>query len=475
MWTREKLQTLDRADSKHARHRKSPAPTQPSALDLGNQALLRLLTPTRPPIQADGAWRGRGRDDDRFEREAHRASERIAGGQQLAPGELTSTAGASAGLDGVHPRIEASIDRARSSGRRLPRRLRRSLSASLGADLSDVRIHTDDRANGLNERLNARAFTRGRDVFFRRGAFDPHSRGGRDVLRHELTHVVQQCGRSPSGGLGRAAKPAIQRFIMQVGVDDGYTTTMSDELKEAHKGESFLQFKAVWDPAWYGGGSYGEYDPKTTKYHKGSGFSRSTSRKLKGVPTTEPLRIVAHGNIHGMVGGYTADRMFALLSRLGLPTTHTGGVDIHACLPASSYSDKGSTVTKQPHIVQLQDLLTNDGRSEVVRGYEHTIWPHSSFGDMEVSSYAYDLFNTVYKPLFAERFSVKPVPITSEQLATVRSVMGGDADRWIRDQVDGDSVKSAYKGYMALRDWMSRNGHYFDTARLRRAESVRLP
>ncbi|MEZ4383781.1 MAG: DUF4157 domain-containing protein [Nannocystaceae bacterium] len=465
MWTREKLRAIEEEHtSRGSRH--TPASSSPER-GLGDQALLRLLPPTRPPIQADGAWRGRGRDDDRFEREAHSASARIAGGGSLDPRALTSTAGADAGLAGVHPRIEASIDGARGSGRRLPPRLRRSLGASLGADFRDVRIHTDDRAHDLSERLNARAFTTGRDVFFRRGAFDPHSRGGRDVLHHELTHVVQQCGRRPGGELGRASAPSIQRFVMQVGKDDDYTTTMSGELKKKHPGESFLQFNAAWDTNWIGS-RFGEYAPVTT-------FRRKAIKKLKDVPNGETLRIVAHGNIRGQVGGYTASSMYALLVRLGLPVTHTGGVDIHACLPAAPYTEAGSTEVKQPHIVQLQDLLTRNGRTETVRGYVHTIFPHSQFSDIEVSSAAYGLFTEVYKPLFAARFERGPYPLSTKQIQTVRQVLGTDAAGWISAQMVGDSVKRPYDAYMALRDWMRANNHYFDEPRLRRAESVRLP
>ena len=41
-----------------------------------------------------------------------------------------------------------------------------------------------------------------------------------------------------------------------------------------------------------------------------------------------------HGDISGRIGGYTARAMAALLERLGLPKKHSGGVDVHGCLPA---------------------------------------------------------------------------------------------------------------------------------------------
>jgi hypothetical protein len=55
-----------------------------------------------------------------------------------------------------------------------------------------VRVHTSAAADGLNRSLNARAFTTGRDIYFRQGHYNPGSSGGRELLAHELTHVVQQ-------------------------------------------------------------------------------------------------------------------------------------------------------------------------------------------------------------------------------------------------------------------------------------------
>jgi hypothetical protein len=46
----------------------------------------------------------------------------------------------------------------------------------------------------LNRSLSARAFTTGQDIFFKQGEYSPGSSGGRELLAHELTHVVQQNG-----------------------------------------------------------------------------------------------------------------------------------------------------------------------------------------------------------------------------------------------------------------------------------------
>jgi hypothetical protein len=45
---------------------------------------------------------------------------------------------------------------------------------------------------GNNNSLGAKAFAQGNDVHFGAGAFNPDSAGGKQLLAHEATHVVQQ-------------------------------------------------------------------------------------------------------------------------------------------------------------------------------------------------------------------------------------------------------------------------------------------
>jgi len=81
---------------------------------------------------------------------------------------------------------------ATGGGRALPDSVRTTLERRLGYDFGDVRVHTGAGADALARDLDAVAFTVGRDVFFRAGAYDPSTVAGRRLLAHELTHVVQQ-------------------------------------------------------------------------------------------------------------------------------------------------------------------------------------------------------------------------------------------------------------------------------------------
>lgn len=66
------------------------------------------------------------------------------------------------------------------------------MEQGFGYDFSHVRLHTDSYATRKSNELNAEAFTIGRDVFFNAGRYNPSSAGGKQLLAHELTHVVQQ-------------------------------------------------------------------------------------------------------------------------------------------------------------------------------------------------------------------------------------------------------------------------------------------
>ncbi|MEW6233433.1 MAG: DUF4157 domain-containing protein, partial [Chloroflexota bacterium] len=88
--------------------------------------------------------------------------------------------------------IISRIGAQRGSGKPLEPEVRSQMETGLGCDFSQVRTHTDTEANKLCRELNAKAFTTGKDIFFKEGGYQPASRGSRQLLTHELTHVMQQ-------------------------------------------------------------------------------------------------------------------------------------------------------------------------------------------------------------------------------------------------------------------------------------------
>ena len=73
-------------------------------------------------------------------------------------------------------------------GQALPQSVRKTMENAFGADFSTVRVHTGPQA----ERLGALAFTVGTDIYFAPGRFQPDSMQGKQLLGHELAHVIQQ-------------------------------------------------------------------------------------------------------------------------------------------------------------------------------------------------------------------------------------------------------------------------------------------
>ncbi|MEH2141732.1 eCIS core domain-containing protein [Nostoc sp.] len=92
------------------------------------------------------------------------------------------------------PDLQASINQARGGGQAMADNIRHPMEVAFGTDFSGVKVHTDGQSDQLNRSIQARAFTTGQDVFFGQGEYNPGSRGGQELLAHELTHVVQQNG-----------------------------------------------------------------------------------------------------------------------------------------------------------------------------------------------------------------------------------------------------------------------------------------
>lgn len=106
------------------------------------------------------------------------------------------------GTGNARVEVEEAIQHSRGQGQPLADPVREQMEGAIGADFSGVRVHTDSQADGLNQSLQAKAFTTGQDIYLKQGEFKPGSQGGQALLAHELTHVVQQ-----TGGIRAKAKP----------------------------------------------------------------------------------------------------------------------------------------------------------------------------------------------------------------------------------------------------------------------------
>ena len=108
----------------------------------------------------------------------------------------------SSGPTDVQEDTAAAINSQRGQGHGLDSDMAQKAGQTMGQDFSDVTVHTDSQSDQLNRQLGAKAFTTGKDVFFREGAYNPASHDGQELIAHELTHVAQQ-GSSPTSVQGK--------------------------------------------------------------------------------------------------------------------------------------------------------------------------------------------------------------------------------------------------------------------------------
>ena len=150
----------------------------------------------------------RSKSLDRVQRLCSRCQRRLRAGKPLNCEECEAQLQRSVRTDGsektertgtketVDPATERQIQSLRGGGKALSDAVRSYFEPRFGHDFSDVRVHTGLRADEVSRSLGAEAFTLGSDVVFAGGNYRPKTSEGRQLLAHELTHVLQQTGGS---------------------------------------------------------------------------------------------------------------------------------------------------------------------------------------------------------------------------------------------------------------------------------------
>ncbi|MFT3823204.1 MAG: DUF4157 domain-containing protein [Chitinophagaceae bacterium] len=90
--------------------------------------------------------------------------------------------------------LDSYVSNISGKGQALSNGVRSFYEPRFGQDFSNVRIHTDTVAAKSAQSINALAYTTGNNIVFNSGQYAPDSTGGKKLLAHELTHVVQQQG-----------------------------------------------------------------------------------------------------------------------------------------------------------------------------------------------------------------------------------------------------------------------------------------
>lgn len=105
---------------------------------------------------------------------------------------------------------------AQATGAPLEHGTREFMERRFGHDFSRVRVHADSAAASSAKLAGAQAYTVGNNVVFGSGQYAPGSPAGRQLLAHELAHVVQQnksgVGMAPAGDYESEANAASHRI-----------------------------------------------------------------------------------------------------------------------------------------------------------------------------------------------------------------------------------------------------------------------
>jgi hypothetical protein len=200
------------------RHDKAKGQTVSTALPGGNARWVGALG--RLPLQAKLVVNEAG---DAFEQEAESVAAQVmrmpdpaaSGGRHCACGGTAGETGEcpacraqrlglmrkgdTAGGQAAPPSVDETL---RASGQPLDEDTRGFMEARFGQDFGGVRVHTGEQAAQSARDVRAHAYTVGQNVVFGAGQYAPGSEGGKQLLAHELAHVVQQTG---------AVQQAVQR------------------------------------------------------------------------------------------------------------------------------------------------------------------------------------------------------------------------------------------------------------------------
>ncbi|MCC7576584.1 MAG: DUF4157 domain-containing protein [Methanomethylovorans sp.] len=185
----------------------------------GNQAVQRLIR--------SGALQAKlriGQPHDIYEQEADRVAEQVM--RMPEPQVQRKCAKCKKKLELLQPKAMGSITNTvppivhevlSTPGQPLDPVTRAFMEPRFGHDFSNVRVYSKGQAATSAEAVNAHAYTVGQSIVFANGKYEPGTDAGKQLIAHELAHVVQQTGHPDKGNslvgnfIMHSANPSIQR------------------------------------------------------------------------------------------------------------------------------------------------------------------------------------------------------------------------------------------------------------------------
>jgi hypothetical protein len=196
----------------------------------------------------------------------------------------------------------------RAGGRPLAEPVRSTMETAFGADFGGVRVHVGATSNELNNRIQAKAFTTGNDIYFRDGLPDIGSSAGQTLLAHELTHTIQQ----GAAVHGAAVADSAQRMMIQR-VFDAATPSTYDDGDGSHalaehgplRPESEHQARAKSNSPSYASSGWASEDMMKTAVTRALATRSATGAKLKRSPNAQKFYARWTVNVTLAKCGYT--------------------------------------------------------------------------------------------------------------------------------------------------------------------------
>lgn len=175
----------------------------------------------------------------------------------------------------------------------LPAELRNEMELRFAQDFSDVRLHLGPGASASADLLDANAFTHGTDIVFSAQQYSPFTSRGKQLIAHELAHVVQQRRGGPAPLAGThaphevAAEAAAQAYATTsapIAVSGATGAGVACDEKRRPADEKFLAdaFHANRYHAWSKKIANWPVDPRLAELWSKLGVAPSREQNSKG-------------------------------------------------------------------------------------------------------------------------------------------------------------------------------------------------
>jgi hypothetical protein len=195
----------------------------------------------------------------------------------------------------------------------------------------------------MNRALNAKAFTSAHDIYFNDGEYQPGSNNGKQLLAHELTHVVQQ----------RSNGPAIQRAVSDADVEAEFTKwgdTQNPKKKKDDPTDLWdFVYKLTHDPTTYMPTPKPTDKAKVKDWERNWEMSEVIAKWMFNLKTTS-----SNSSVQSMAEARANGVLQAML-QVGLVTkalAQAGNLD------ASNRKDLYNEVLKNPNNASASELST---------------------------------------------------------------------------------------------------------------------